>query len=57
MPTKVQFTSGESITLVESLDHVNQQLRTQQLGTQTVGLFNPVEGDKNGDPSSAGGVG
>ena len=47
MPTKVQFTSGESMTLVESLDQVNQQLGTQQLGTQTVGLFNRVEGDNH----------
>ena len=45
MPTKVQFTSGESMTLAENLDQVNEQLGTQQLGTQTVGLFNRVEGD------------
>ncbi len=40
MPTKVQFTSGESMTLAENFDQVNQQL-----GTQTAGLFNRVEGD------------
>jgi hypothetical protein len=40
MPTKVQFTSGESMTLAENLDQVNQQL-----GTHTAGLFNRVEGD------------
>jgi hypothetical protein len=40
MPTKVQFTSGESMTVVESLDQANQQL-----GTQIAGLFNRVEGD------------
>ena len=45
MPTKIQFTSGESMTLAENLDEVNQQLGNQQLGTQTVGLFDRVEGD------------
>jgi hypothetical protein len=45
MPTKVQFTSGESMRLAESLDQVNQQLGSQQLGNQTVGLFNRTEGD------------
>jgi len=45
MPTKIQFTSGESMTLAENLDQVNQQLGSQQLGTQTVGLFKRVEGD------------
>jgi hypothetical protein len=40
MPTKVQFTSGELMTLAENFDQVNQQL-----GTQTAGLFNRVEGD------------
>jgi hypothetical protein len=45
MPTKVQFTSGESMTLAENLDQVNQQFGNQQLGTQTVGLFDRVEGD------------
>ena len=42
MPAKVQFTSGESMTLAENLDQVNQQL-----GTQTAGLFNRVEGDNH----------
>ena len=45
MPTKVQFISGESMTLAENLDQVNQQFGNQQLGTQTVGLFDRVEGD------------
>jgi hypothetical protein len=35
------------MTLAESLDQVNQQLGTQQLGNQTVGLFNRVEGDNH----------
>jgi hypothetical protein len=42
VPTKVQFTSGESMTVAEGLDQANQQL-----GTQIAGLFNRVEGDNH----------
>lgn len=42
MPTRVQFTSGESMTVAEGLDQANQQL-----GTQIAGLFNRVEGDNH----------
>jgi len=44
MPTKVQFTSGEAMTLAEDLDQVNQQFGTQYAGL-SAGLFNRVEGD------------
>jgi hypothetical protein len=42
VPTKVQITSGESMTVAEGLDQANQQL-----GTQIAGLFNRVEGDNH----------
>jgi hypothetical protein len=44
MPTKVQFTSGESMTLAEDFNQVNQQFGTQYAGL-SAGLFNRVEGD------------
>jgi hypothetical protein len=44
MPTKVQFTSGESMTLAEDLDHVNQQFG-DQYAALAAGLFSRVEGD------------
>jgi hypothetical protein len=44
MPTKVQFTSGESMTLEEGLDQVNQQFG-DQYAALSAGLFNRVEGD------------
>jgi hypothetical protein len=44
MPTKVQFTSGESMALAEDFNQVNQQFGTQYAGL-SAGLFNRVEGD------------
>jgi hypothetical protein len=44
MPTKVQFTSGESMTLAEDLDQVNQQFG-DRYAALSAGLFNRVEGD------------
>jgi hypothetical protein len=44
MPTKVQFTSGESMTLAEDLDQVSQQFG-DQYAALSAGLFNRIEGD------------
>lgn len=40
MPTIVQFVGGESLTLDDDFDRVNQQL-----GHQNAGLFNRLVGD------------
>ena len=45
MPTKVQFASGESMTLAEDLDQVNQQFGDQKYAALSAGFFNRVEGD------------
>jgi hypothetical protein len=44
MPTKVEFTSGESMTLAEDLDQVSQRFG-DQYAALSAGLFNRVEGD------------
>jgi hypothetical protein len=40
MATRVQFNSGQKMTLADDFDQVNQQL-----GTQSAGLFNRLEGN------------
>ena len=39
MATRVQFNSGQKMTLADDSDQVNQQL-----GTQSAGLFNRLDG-------------